>query len=547
MISTIRRTTLGLATAIVLSAGAGAATDPNPAAAYSGSMGTATVDGQQLYRLSFRPDIPVGNWGLALDVELFLEEDGDFSDRGWEFGSSTETIDTFLRKIYYVRYGRPDDDTYLKVGALDNVTLGYGLIMDRYRNTLQYPGIKKTGLQFKLDGIGGSNWGAEGMINNFQDFEAGSALIGVRLFGRPAGKLEVGVSYVVDLDQYGGLRDGDGDGFPDAVDAFPDNAALALDNDGDRIPDEADSDDDNDGAIDVDGESGLSADLREDLRDLNAKHGNEEFPIDDEVSRKTPFNKDRIDRDQFAMFGLDAAYPLIDGDGLQLKLYGQLAVLLDDDDEPLAAADSQGVAAFNRKAKGLGVAAPGLWLGLGPLTGQIEFRHFRDDFDSGYFDNLYEVDRARLDVASGRATPKDALLGRDETVSGLFGRLGTEIADLLYASADYQHLNADNPKQQLHASIRLAPSLLENIPRLALAQAYYQKNNIGLGLNEEGDPGSEDGFFESTEDTFYGYELGLEMTGGVSIYWDIRYVFDRGADLKLERRKIATIETVFNF
>ena len=68
-----------------------------------------------------------------------------------------------------------------------------------------------------------------------------------------------------------------------------------------------------------------------------------------------------------------------------------------------------------------------------------------------------------------------------------------------------------------------------------------------LSLAEQGDPGSEDGFFESTEDTFYGYELGLEMTGGVSIYWDIRYVFDRGVDLKLERRKIATIETVFNF
>ena len=545
---TIRRTAFGLATAIALSVGASADDDPSAAAAYSGSMGTVTVDGQQLYRLSFRPDIPVGNWGLVLDVELFLEEDGDFSERGWEFGSSTEGIDTFLRKIYYVRYGRPDDDTYLKVGALDDVTLGYGLIMDRYRNTLQYPGIKKTGLQFKLDSIGGSNWGAEGMINNFQDFEEGSALIGIRLFGRPAGKLEIGVSYVVDLDQYGGLRDGDGDGFPDAVDAFPDNAAWALDNDGDRVQDELDGDDDNDGKIDVDPGSGLSAGLIADLEALNDKHGNEKFPIDTVVNRKTPFNKSGIDRDQFAIFGLDAAYPLIEGKGLQLKLYGQLAFLLDDDDQlSPAAANSQGVAAGNRKAEGMGVAAPGLWLGMGPLTGQIEFRHFRDDFDSGYFDNLYEVDRARLDVASGRATPKDALLRRHDTVSGVFGRLGTAIADLLYASADYQYLTAATPKQQVHANVRLAPNLLENIPRLALAQAYYQKNNIGLGLNEEGDPGSEDGFFESTEDTFYGYKLGLEMTGGVSIYWDIRYVFDRGADLKLERRKIATIETVFNF
>ena len=554
------RRVFAIAAALLIAATlAPAQEDLSKAAAYSGSMGTVTVDGQQLYRLSFRPDIPIGNWGLALDVELFLDEDGDFSDRGWEFGTSTEALDTFLRKFYYVRYGQPEDDTYVKIGALDEVTLGYGLIMDRYRNTLQYPGIKKTGLQFKVDHLGGSNWGAEGVINNFQDFEEGSALVGLRVFGRPAGKLELGVSYVVDLDQYGGLLDSDGDGFPDAVDAFPDNDALALDNDGDRVADEEDGDDDNDGVIDVDAGSGLSADLVAGLRDLNATHGDEEFPIDTQVTRKSPFNKDRIDRDRFGIFGFDAAYPLIEQDALQLKLYGQLAILLDDDDElGAAAADSQGVTGFNRKTEGMGVAAPGLWLGLGPLTGQVEFRHFRDDFDSGYFDNLYEVDRARLDVATGLATPKDALLGRDEHLSGVFGRIGTEIAQLFYASADYQHLSGgSDPKQQVHASARLAPSLLENIPRLGpsllprifpdSAQAYYQKNNIGLGLNDDGDVGSEDGFLESTEDTFYGYELGLEMTGGVSIYWDIRYVFERGADLKLRRRKITNIETVFKF
>ena len=58
--------------------------------------------------------------------------------------------DSILRKIYYVRYGRPNDAVYVKIGALDNVTLGYGLIMDTYRNTLHYPGIKKTGLQFRI-------------------------------------------------------------------------------------------------------------------------------------------------------------------------------------------------------------------------------------------------------------------------------------------------------------------------------------------------------------------------------------------------------------
>ena len=181
-----------------------------PTPSYSGSMGSVTVGQEQFYRVSFRPDVPIGRWGVALDVELFIEANGDISARGWEFGSATETFDSFLRKIYYVRYGRPDDAVYFKVGALDQVTLGYGLIMTDYRNNLQYPGIKKTGLQFHFDNLANTGMGLEGVINNFQDFQEGGALLGVRAFGRPGGKLELGLTYVTDLDQYSGLRDGDG-------------------------------------------------------------------------------------------------------------------------------------------------------------------------------------------------------------------------------------------------------------------------------------------------------------------------------------------------
>ena len=520
-----------------------------PTSSYSGGMGSVTVDGQQFYRINFRPDIPIGAWGVALDVELFIDEEGGFSDRSWRFGTGTEAFDTFLRKLYYVRYGRPGSDTFVKVGALDDVTLGYGLIMKRYRNTLQYPGIKKTGLQFELKNLGTMGIGVQGVVNNFQDFEAGGALVGLRLSAKPAGKLEFGLTYVVDLDQYGGLLDSDDDGVPDAVDAFPNNDSRSLDNDGDGVSDEQDSDDDNDGVIDVDAGSGLPDDVKSALAQLNSQHGDAVFPIDADVSRKNPFNRDRVDRDRFSMLGFDASYPLVSGSALQLRLYGQLAMLLDDDDElSLAESGAQGVQGGNRKAEGLGVAAPGLWLKAGPLNGQIEFRHFRDDFDSGYFDNLYELDRARIDVATGLANPKDALLRRNESASGIYGGLSTDISQIITAAADYQYLTGgDNTKQQVHASARISKEFLKNIPRLTMAQAYYQKNNIGARLNQDGDPGSEDDFFESTEDTFYGYLLGLEMAGGVSVRWDTRYVFSRDSGGELDRDKIMTIETVFNF
>ncbi len=407
-----------------------ASAQDTPSAAYTGSMGSVTVADQQWYRLAFRPDIPVGNWGFALDVELFINSEGDFSDRGWEFGNSTQTLDTTLRKLYYVRYGRPDHDTFVKVGALDNVTLGYGLIMNNYRNTLEYPGVKKTGLQFHLRDIGSMSLGIEGIVNNFQDFQEEGGLVGVRVSTKAAGKLEFGATYVVDLNQYSGLLDRDDDGYPDVVDAFPDNENLWLDNDRDGVADGVDFDDDNDGLFDIDPGSGLSDTTG--IRSVSEK--NSGFAVDDDVTRRDPFSNRQADGDRFAILGLDAAYPIVDEELLSLKLYGQFAMLLDDDDELTAAqAEAQGVEEGNRKAEGIGIVLPGLALGMGPLDGQLELRHFRDDFDSGYFDNLYELDRARLDEESGRARSKDAGLARDESQSGIFGRVGTDRSKLFYA------------------------------------------------------------------------------------------------------------------
>lgn len=512
---------------------------------YSASMGSVTVQDRQLYRLSLRPEVPLGKLAIAFDVELFIGEDGDFQSRGWSFDTTAETFDTFLRKIYYVRYGTPGDPIFVRVGALDRVTLGYGLIMDRYRNTLHYPGVKNTGVRFQLSDLAGGSFGVEGMVSNFQDLEEGGALIGLRVYNRPMPKFEVGLTYVVDLDQYAGLLDRDGDGYPDDVDAFPEDKNLALDNDGDGIADDLDADDDNDGVIDIDADSGLPQNIIDGLAALES----DAFPVDRQVRRRTPFNKKRVGSDPFGIVGVDVGYRVLEDDKLSLTVYGQMALMIDDDDElSLASADSQGVAPGNRKAEGFGIMAPGLWAKLGPFDGRIEYRRFQNDFEAGYFDNLYDVDRARLDVATGRAQPKDASLGRGESLNGVYGRLVTDLFGLAQGAADYQHMvGADEPRRQLHAEASLSPDLLTMVPRLKRASAYYQKNNIGVRLDADGTPGSEDDFFESTEDTFYGYEVGFEMAGGVAVVWDTRFLFVRAADGRIDRRKIMSIETVFSF
>jgi hypothetical protein len=37
------------------------------------------------------------------------------------------------------------------------------------------------------------------------------------------------------------------------------------------------------------------------------------------------------------------------------------------------------------------------------------------------------------------------------------------------------------------------------------------------------------------------------MASGVAVVWDTRFLFERGADGRLKRRRIMAIETVFNF
>ncbi|MEI8259764.1 MAG: hypothetical protein WCJ30_29210, partial [Deltaproteobacteria bacterium] len=60
-------------------------------------------------RLALRPEVPLGKWGAALDLELLLDAQGGVSATGWQFGTGTAAANSLLRKIYYVRYGQPGE------------------------------------------------------------------------------------------------------------------------------------------------------------------------------------------------------------------------------------------------------------------------------------------------------------------------------------------------------------------------------------------------------------------------------------------------------
>ncbi|HCR19519.1 MAG TPA: hypothetical protein DIU35_18735 [Candidatus Latescibacteria bacterium] len=199
-----------LTSVVLLLFGRAGADETEQMLSLSGLLGTVTVDGSQWQRLDLRPKFGGGGLEAVLDLELFLDDEGRFRNLGWDFSTRRKGLESVLRKIHYVRYGEPNDPKrriYLRIGSLESVTLGQGMIMRRYRNTMDSPALKKTGLDFELRELGYGRLSIRGVINNFLDLDSGGPVVGGRVTFRPGSGMEIGVTAVVDTDQLSGLPD----------------------------------------------------------------------------------------------------------------------------------------------------------------------------------------------------------------------------------------------------------------------------------------------------------------------------------------------------
>lgn len=173
-------------------------------------LGTVTVGQTQWQRLDLQPHILLGDFEAVLDVELFLDETGKIRDRGWDFSTRRKGLESLLRKIHYVRYGDVDDwkkKVYVRVGALESVTLGTGLLMRNYRNTQDGPGVKRTGLDIQLRQLYDERVTLRAMVSDLLDLDGGGPIVGGRVVFHPMTDWDMGFTLVVDTDQLHALPD----------------------------------------------------------------------------------------------------------------------------------------------------------------------------------------------------------------------------------------------------------------------------------------------------------------------------------------------------
>ena len=183
-------------------------------------IGSVTINGQTYGKAVLEPTFTVGNLKMALYLPIIYQDNmldpGDWyhpqGNDEWSFGTDqggdpgrvvADISRDLLLKFKYVEYGRQRDPFFFKLGNLEDITIGHGLIMRDFSNDGDFPVVRRVGVNIGADFGGG---GFEAMVNDaVPTIVNGSVyppdILGGRLYVRPIPGFRgaIGFSAIVDL------------------------------------------------------------------------------------------------------------------------------------------------------------------------------------------------------------------------------------------------------------------------------------------------------------------------------------------------------------
>lgn len=161
-------------------------------------LGSVTIDEKTYAKAVIQPIFKVGKLKMGLYLPVIYETnlfdpDDWYKPRGndeWSFGTDVgwssnpgeaalDAVQDLALKIRFLEYGRQlEDPFYIKVGNLNTMTLGHGLLMRNYANDQDFPAVRRIGLNM---GVTGEKTGFEVVTNDLAD----PSVVGARLFFFP--------------------------------------------------------------------------------------------------------------------------------------------------------------------------------------------------------------------------------------------------------------------------------------------------------------------------------------------------------------------------
>ncbi len=407
----------------------------------AGGIGSVS-EGDNFYtKISLMPELRFGKFGLGLNVELMINSEGKVREEDWD------DWEDYVNKLYYLRYGHRGDKIYGQIGAIPSYTLGQGLIMKNYTNMLHYPDAKQIGLQ-----LGGQiptmDMQAEIFTSNITKNEilAGSfSLAPIKSSGIPIlQNIRFGLTAAHDTNQINGLSDRDDDEYPDVFDDYPDNEDWHNEID-----------------FNQDYYQSLYLEINENasMQDFEDWFENSELlnslrnPSFDELT-------DSLGTKDVTILGFDYDLPLYSSKVFSIGHYAEVAKFIDSDSD-----------------KGAGFIFPGFYSKFLIFQANLEYRQYQDEFIPGFFDKLYDDQRA-----TAYNSPENFVVTKLDRISeykesqGWYGSLTSNLFRVLYLTVAYEDMYSDdNSNRSIWGNISLEKSM---IPKLNRAEINYLQKDF---------------------------------------------------------------------
>jgi hypothetical protein len=146
-------------------------------------------------KLGAIPRFSYNNISFAYDLTFYFDENNNMRKTDWD------TFDDYIRKIYYIYYGKPGDRLSARVEMIDDLTLGSGAIFRNYCGSLRYPLIDK-----KVGGVVTYETGFDDYIKLFVDDVASPGIYAASFEIVPHDHVQIGAQVVSDNKVNTGFR-----------------------------------------------------------------------------------------------------------------------------------------------------------------------------------------------------------------------------------------------------------------------------------------------------------------------------------------------------
>jgi hypothetical protein len=181
--------------------------------------GAVSIDGKTYSKATIQPVITLGSFRLGLYLPVIysgnLFDPADWhhpkGNNEWSFGTDkdwtadplagiSDLLTDIALKIKFLEIGEQRDPFFLKIGNIESMSVGHGILMSGYANDADFPSVRRIGINLGLDF---DVVGIEAVVNDLAEPE----IFGGRFFIRPIPDFNaaIGLSAISDIDPAGDL------------------------------------------------------------------------------------------------------------------------------------------------------------------------------------------------------------------------------------------------------------------------------------------------------------------------------------------------------